>query len=145
MNEQQIQEQLKQNLQKPDYEEPTPTLPPPPEPTDGIPSNIELDELTQYKLHDLFGQPYQQHDEVSRQRLNYIYKEVSKMTDSSDYGFVASRISELQRIIGISNSNDRLYRLYQWLKLNNVRKNTEAEMESLRGVDSDVSWRAQGT
>lgn len=92
---------------------------------------FELDEITQYKLHDLFGERYKPTDEVNRQRLSYIYEEVSKMVERPEYGYVAAKINDLQRMIGINQSDNRLYRLYQWLKLNNVRRNLDEEMASL--------------
>lgn len=98
-----------------------------------IAPSYALDEITQYKLHDLFGAQYDTKDEVARQQLNYIYEQVAGMLPEKEYGFVAAKIVDLQRIIGIASSDDRIYRLYQWLKLNNVRRNLDAEMESLQG------------
>jgi hypothetical protein len=91
----------------------------------------ELDEMTQYKLHDLFHATYDPNDETTKQQLSYIWQEVSAMIPEQDYGFVAAKIRELQRIAGITNSEGRIYRLYQWLKLNNMRRNAEAEMGAL--------------
>lgn len=58
-------------------------------------------------------------------------EEVSKMVERPEYGYVAAKINDLQRMIGINQSDNRLYRLYQWLKLNNVRRNLDEEMASL--------------
>lgn len=134
MNEADIQQQLKQNIP-----EPEPYTPPPPVPVDTsngqavAPTTIDLDEITQYKLHDLFDQPYRADDEVARQQLSYIYQEVASELEDADYGLIAAKIRDLQRTIGIAYSDNRIYRLYQWLKLNNVRKNVEGEMWSLTG------------
>ena len=132
MNEQEIANNLKQSIPQP--EEPVLAPTPPPDTSSGQATTglaYELDELTQYKLHDLFDEAYKPNDEVTKQRLSYIYQEVTKMVPESDYGFVAAKIRELQRIIGISDTNNRIYKLYQWLKLNNTRKNIEAEMGSV--------------
>lgn len=87
-----------------------------------------LSELTQYKLQDYFGEQYKEGDEVKRQQVEYIYEQVSKMIDSQDYGFVVAKIRDLEQIIGTYNSEERLYKLYQWLKLENTRRSVEAEM-----------------
>ena len=36
-------------------------------------AKIELDGLTQYKLHDFMGLPYKPNDEIIRQQMQYIY------------------------------------------------------------------------
>lgn len=96
-------------------------------------TDYQLDEITQYKLHDYFGDPYKANDEVSRQQIMYIYEQVADMLPEKEYGFVVAKIRELERIIGTANSEDRRYKLYQWLKLNNVRRNIDAEMSALNG------------
>ena len=95
--------------------------------------DYKLDELVQYKLHDYFGEEYKPNNEESKQRLEYIYETVSKSLEDPQYGFVVAKIRELERIIGTTHSDNRLYRLYQWLKLDNTRRNIEAEQEALRG------------
>ena len=94
-------------------------------------SAYELDEVVQYKLHDLFGAQYNAKDETTRQQLSYIYEQIANMLPEKEYGFIAAKINEMQRIIGIAHSDDRIYRMYQWLRLNNVRRNLDAEMSSL--------------
>lgn len=130
----QIADRLKQNLPK-DYET---DLAPTSEPdattgqaTDAAP--YELDEITQYKLHDFFGEQYRDTNEENRQRVQYIYEKVADMVANTDYGFVISKIRDLEQVLGTYNSEDRLYRLYQWLKLENVRKKIDAEQGALRG------------
>lgn len=132
MSEDEIQQQLKQNI--PQSEEFVPAPAPPVDSSNGqarTADSFELDEITQYKLHDLFGEQYRPNDEVTRQQLDYIYQEVSAMLPETDYGFIAAKIIDLQRMIGITNSDNRIYRLYQWLRLNNVRRNVDAEMGAL--------------
>lgn len=134
MSEQDIQEQLKHNIP-----EPEPYNPPPPVPVDTSNGQatsavgIDLDEITQFKLHDLFGEQYRPNDEITRQQLSYIYQEISGMVEQQEYGYIAAKIKDIQRVVGIAQSDNRIYRLYQWLKLNNVRKNIEGEMWSLSG------------
>jgi hypothetical protein len=132
MNETEIVERLKQNVTPP----PDTTLAPVavPEPTNGqavIAPTFELDELTQYKLHDYFGETYRDTDEEKRQQAQYIYKHVSELIDNRDYGFVLAKIRDMERIIGLNGAENRLYKLYQWLKLDNTRRSIDAEMGSI--------------
>ena len=130
MDETHIAAQPAQNIPQPT--EPTPIAISEPELTGFGTAAIELDEMTQYKLHDLFDAKYEANDETSRQQLQYIYKTVSEMTDGEDYPIIASKIRELMRVAGIAHSDRKLYKLYQWLKLSNVMRSTEVEMENLR-------------
>ena len=129
MDEEAIAERLKQNIPK--VVEPTLVPQAPPDTTNGqatTADTYDLDEMTQYKLHDLFGVQYKPNDEVSNQQVSYIYQEVAKRVPEPEYGFVVAKIRELERMIGTSNDGNRIYRLYQWLKLDTVRRETEAQM-----------------
>lgn len=130
MEESAIAEKQKQNIPQPI--EAAPAIISVPELTGFGNAAIDLDEMTQYKLHDLFDAKYEANDETSRQQLQYIYKTVSEMTDGEDYPIIASKIRELMRVAGIAHSDRKLYKLYQWLKLSNVMRSTEVEMENLR-------------
>jgi len=130
MDETHIAAQQAQNIPQPT--EPTPIAISEPELTGFGTAAIELDEMTQYKLHDIFEAKYDANDQESRQQLQYIYGAVSDMVDTKDYPFVAAKMREIMRIAGISHSDNKLYKLYQWLKLSNVSKRTSAEMEALR-------------
>lgn len=110
----------------------TPTATTSPELTGYGNATIDLDEITQYKLHDLFDAKYEANDNVSRQQLQYIYENVSKALDNPDYPIVASKIRELMRIAGIAHSDRKMYKLYEWLKLSNTMKKTSIEMDNLR-------------
>lgn len=132
MNEDTIVENLKANIPQPD--EFTPAVKVAPEPTQGQATtavDYHLDEIAQYKLHDFFGQKYRPTDEISRQQVEYIYTKVSDMVDEPEYSLVVSKIRDLERIIGTSNSSQRVYKLYQWLKLDNMRRNIEREQGAL--------------
>lgn len=130
MTEEEIAQNLKQNL--PQEAEFTPPAPDPVN-TDQVHGNVpfRLDDIAQYKLHDFFGAKYRPTDEISVQQVNYIYENVAKMVDTPEYGFVVSKIRELERLIGTSNSEQRIFKLYQWIKLDNLRRNIEAEMGAI--------------
>jgi hypothetical protein len=93
--------------------------------------DIELDEYTQYKLHDYFGEPYRPNDEVAKQQLRYIYEKVSERIGSQEYGLILAKMREMEQIIGTSHTERRMYRLYQWLKLDNVRRDIDLQMGAL--------------
>lgn len=134
MDENDIAAKLKQNLPEP-YKTDTAPIAPIDTGTGQATTATEigLDELTQYKLHDYFGEEYKQSDEVKRQQAQYIYDKVAEMVPTPEYGFVVAKIRDLEQILGTFNSDERLYKLYQWLKLENVRKGVEAEQGALRG------------
>lgn len=129
MDEEAIAAKLRQNIPQPIDQPvvPTPTV------SDPVltPVHTGLDEITQYKLHDYFGEQYKPSDEVSHQRVQYIYEQVSKMIEHPEYGFVLAKIRDLERMIGIAQDNGRIYKLYQWLKLDNTRRSIEAEMGAI--------------
>lgn len=93
----------------------------------------QLDEMIQYKLQDYFGETYKDTDTIKRQQVEYIFKQVSAQLGTTDYGQVVAQCSNLERMIGLNGAPDRLYRLYQWLKLDNTRRSIDAEMGALSG------------
>lgn len=132
VDEQKIADQLKQNITPP----PDTVMPAVPEvdTTNGqatIAPDYPLDEMTQYKLHDYFGTQYKPSDEVTKQQIQSIYDTVAKMVPEAQYGYVVAKIRDLEQIIGTSHDERRVYKLYQWLKLDGIRKNVEAEMGAL--------------
>lgn len=132
MDEQVIADQLKQNVAQPTVEEVTPAPPTVGEPNQAqAAAAIDLDELTQFKLHDFFGEPYRATDEVKRQQLSYIYQNVSEMVGSTDYGIVVTKMRDLEQVVGLAHTQDKMYKMYQWLKLNNVRKSIDMQMGAL--------------
>lgn len=138
MDETQITAQLQQRVPRP-YEPdlPEPDAPPvdPPQPiTDGSTplTPAELDEITQYKLHDYFNIHYRTTDDMNKQQAQYIFDRVAEMIGDRDYGFVVAKIRDLEGIIGTQNSDNRMYKLYQWLKLEGMRRSIDAQMGAIR-------------
>jgi len=132
MNEDEIVEKLKQSL-PPTYETDVSPKADPEINTGQATATLdyELDELTQYKLHDYFGEQYKPSNEESKQRIQFIYQQVANMLEDKEYGFVVAKIREIESIVGTTNSDRRIYRLYQWLKLEAVRRNIDSEMGAL--------------
>lgn len=134
MNENEIANNLKQNV--PVAPEPAPATPHEPGPfgvADAASPTFELDEITQYKLHDYFNQPFKAHDEASKQRVQFLFEKVADMVGTTDYGFVVAKMRDLESMLGITQSEQRLYKLYQWVKLDSLRRGVEREMDTIHG------------
>lgn len=132
MDEAQIAEQLKQVAPKPEAFAPAADTAP--EPTAGdVLLSAELDELTMFKLHDYFGEPYHGINEDSKARAQFIFDNIAEQIGERDYIKVLSKASELEQMIGISHSDNRLYKLYQWLGLDSIRRKTETAMRLING------------
>lgn len=133
MDEQQIVNSLKQNL-PPAYEPTAPvqaTLQPVGQAEKAMPVET-VDEMTIYKIHEFFGEKYRNTDETTNQQAKYIYEKVSEISGETDYNFIIEKVRELERIIGTANSDRRMYKLYQWLKLDSMRRSVEAQQNALR-------------
>lgn len=89
-----------------------------------------LDELTQYKLHQQFGENYKEGDDVAKQQLAYIYSDIAQRIHTSDYTFVVAKMNELRRMLGLNHDENARYKLYQWLKLDQKRSKIEMEMRN---------------
>jgi hypothetical protein len=129
MDEKQIAEQLKQRITPP--ADTIIVKPDPPDTTYGQATtnpDYQLDEMTQYKLQDYFGEVYKDSDTAKRQQAQFVYDEISSLVGSKEYGFIIAKLRDLERVIGVAGTNNRLYRTYQWLKLDKTRRNIEAEM-----------------
>lgn len=127
MDEAQIAASLKQNIPK----EPEPTIapPPPPNTTSGQAKTADdygLDEMTTYKLKDYFGDR-----DPDMNQLKYVYAELAGQV-GNDYHLIMAKVRELEDIMAIRYNENRIYKLYQWLKLDTIRKQTEQEMSYLR-------------
>lgn len=130
MNEDEIVAKLKENIKT---DEPQVVVS-----DDQKPSNtamdavrIDFDEVTLYKLHEFFGEQFSPMNSVSNKRLGYIFEIIAQDIGTSDYGSVLSKIREIEQQIGTSHESNRLYRLYQWLKLDGVRRKVNEEMGAL--------------
>lgn len=133
MNEDEVAAKLQENISRVDEAQPAlPIVPAEPTSATDATLNYDLDEMTLYKLHDYFGERYKSPDEESSARVKFIYERVAQEIGTADYGFVVGRIRELERILGTATAQDRLYRMYQWLKLDKVRRSVDAEMGALQ-------------
>lgn len=135
MDEQKIAENLKQNV--PTTQPQDPEAPKADSPSDGVitPVLYDLDDVTSYKLNMWFEQAYRPSDAVMQDKLKYIYSHVASIVDTTDYSVIVSKIKDIERMLGTGNSQNRVHRLYQWLKLDNARRKVEMEMASLGGSE----------
>lgn len=133
MDEEQIANKLKQNLPQP--QEPTAPVQATPQPVGQAEQAMpveEVDEMTVYKMHEFFGEKYRSTDEVKVQQAKYVYQKVAEISGETEYAFIIQKTRELERIIGTANSENRLYKMFQWLKLDSMRRNIEAQQEAMR-------------
>lgn len=117
---------------------PAPNAPTETEPTkpEGNPSDFngefELDDLTKFKLHEYFGQKFKTYDTDTIQRVEYIYKTAAEIAGSSEYGQIISTIRSMEQMLGSYNSDNRLYKMYEWMRLDNARRRISTEMRALQ-------------
>ena len=133
MDEQLLQEKLKQNI--PTADEFTPAIQPVqtefPNGSD-VANDVEsMTEMMQYKLSDFFGETYRPNDEIKKQQMKYIYEKVLGMVESPEYGFIVEKLNVIVRILGLTNSEQKVYKVYQWLKLDSMKKNIDKQMEAI--------------
>ncbi len=132
MEEQQIANQLKQNLPQP-----TEAQPIAPKPQLGVGQAeqampLELDEMTVYKLHEFFGERYDSTDEKSKEQVTYVYEKIGEIIGEQDYGLIIEKARDLELLIGVAHDENRMYKLYKWLKLDSMRRSVEAQQNALR-------------
>lgn len=132
MNEEAIATRLRENLPSQPEEETTKVDEKKPEATADTLLSTKLDDLTQIKIHGYFGQEYRISDEESKQRISYIFETVAKDIGTIEYSKVISRIHEIEQSVGTTRSDNRLYKLYEWMKLDNTRRRASMEMDALR-------------
>lgn len=133
MNEQEIAQQQAQNIPKP---EPTTLAPVEPPKTDytAKTTEYEIPELSIYKLMDSLGEQYTQKDTESIEYANNIYKMTAEMIGNYDYLSVSEKVREITRVIGATDAPNKMFRVYQWLRLEGQRKTIEREQEMISNV-----------
>lgn len=134
MDESNIVAELAKNAPKPEPSEPAKTPEPPKaDYTAKSAGNYEVPELTIYKVMDALGEQYKEGDTEGIDYAKNIYKMTADMIGSYEYLDVAEKIREISRLIGANNSQNQLFRVYQWLRLEGQRKKIEREQEIISG------------
>lgn len=133
MNEDAVVAQLRDSVPKPEEPKPAVVAPVPYASPASATADVQLDDMMHYKLHEYFGEQYRSTDEQSKQRVEYIFKTVAEQIGTNDYSFVVAKIRDLEQIIGIAHAENRMYRLYEWLRLNNIRRKIDMEMDAVAG------------
>ena len=133
MDEQLLQEKLKQNIPTADEFTPAPVAVQTEFPNGSdVANDVEsMTEMMQYKLSDFFGETYRPNDEIKKQQMKYIYEKVLGMVESPEYGFIVEKLNVIVRILGLTNSEQKVYKVYQWLKLDSMKKNIDRQMEAI--------------
>lgn len=128
MNESEIAKQQAQNIPQPEPTTLAPVEPPKTDYTDK-PTEYEIPELSIYKLMDSLGEQYTQKDTEGIEYANNIYKMTAEMIGSNDYLDVSDKVREITRVIGAQDAPNKMFRIYQWLRLEGQRKRIEREQE----------------
>jgi len=131
--EEQVAASLRETVPSPAAPDPKPETPPP----DGTPasatSGVQLDDVMHYKLFEYFGQQYRTTDEQGKQRIAFIYNTIAQQIGTTDYSFVVAQIHNLEQMLGTSHAENRLYRVYEWIRLDGMRRNISTEMDAVVG------------
>jgi hypothetical protein len=133
MNEETIAAQLRESVAMPPEVVPRAAEPVPYTEPSASTAEMKLDDVMQYKLHEYFGEQYRSADEQNKQRIDFIYKSVSERIGTSEYGYVVAQIRNLEQMIGVARADNRLYKMYEWLRLDGSRRKIDAEMEAITG------------
>lgn len=91
--------------------------------------DMPLEPMLGYKLADVFRVNFEPKDNVMTERMKFVYDEVSKTIGSTEYMDVAQYIRSLVEMLGAQSTQDTLYTVYQWMKLDSNRKKIEEEMK----------------
>lgn len=134
MDEQTIVEQVKQNL--PVKEAPT-TAPPLPDPADpdGLHNNLPLENmLLEQQLFDHFnvGRGARQSTEVKEQ-VKTIMEWAKDNANGAEVTDFLNTILHQENMMGIQLKEDKMFKLYKFVKLNQQRQVVEAQMKALYG------------
>lgn len=133
MDEDAIVANLRENVPPPAETQPAPPASLPTDEPSGVTGGMVLDDIMQYKLHEYFGQQYKFVDEQAKQRVEFIYKTVAERIGVSDYSLIVSQIRNIEQMLGIAHADNRLYRMYEWLRLDNTRRKVDMEMAAVAG------------
>lgn len=87
--------------------------------------------MTVYKVMDMLGEQFKETDREGIDRVQFIYKQIAERIGSTDYFEVTAKLRDIERMIGVAHSPNRLYKIYQWIKLDGLRKNIEQEMNNV--------------
>lgn len=133
MDEAQIAENLKANIPKEEAPKLSQVETIRQDISEGVSTPDNLDDMTAYRITTMLGEEYSPSDGTAKSQAEYIYTKIGDMIGSTDYYEITSKIREVLRIAGLQYTDNKLYKLYQWIKLENMRRNIDVEMENLNG------------
>ena len=127
MDEDQIAAEVKQNASPQEYvHTPAPEPTPDPQGQARTTEDYGMDEMTLFKLKAYFGD--RRPDKV---QLNYVYSQIAGEV-GTDYFAIMDRIREIEGLVTVRHNESRIFKVYSFLKLDTIRKQTEKEMSYLR-------------
>jgi len=133
MSEDQVVASLRENVPSPVEPETKPELPPPEGTPASATAGVQLDDMMHYKLFEYFGQQYRTTDEQGKERIAFIYNAVAQQIGTNDYSFVVAQLHNLESMLGTSHAENRLYRVYEWIRLDGMRRKISVEMDAVAG------------
>lgn len=124
---------LRESVPSPDEPQTKPETPTPPEGTPAsATAGVQLDDVMHYKLFEYFGQQYRSTDEQGKERIGFIYNSIAQQIGTTDYSFVVTQIRNIEQMLGTGHADNRIYRVYEWIRLNGIRRKIDMEMEAVR-------------
>lgn len=135
--EEQIAARLRADMVKPEQEE-TPTVESPEKveaDPDGLHNNLPLDNIQiKYELLNYFGlSPTQYHIAEVQDQLGTIAEWAHSNAEVKDIGGILKAISRQEQSMGNSLRPDRLFRMYNYVKLSRQMTSLQGKMEALYG------------
>jgi len=130
VDEKDIAARLQGNIPKPAE----PTAPEPPKPaTDEQSSMVQnaVSELTLLKLGTELGVVY--HDTRATEQLKFIHEQMVGVSADTSYESILETVKDYLTRLGLRFNEERLGKLYMWLKLNQERMAIEREMAAQVG------------
>lgn len=139
MNEETIKQKLAEHLEKNKVVPEDPGLikveQERPEPVEAFHNDLPLDNMIlQGQVMDLLGIPaLGRKSSDIRDQVDTIIRWAAASTGKSDLANILEIIGEQQRFMGIQHKEDKVNRLYRYIKLNNQRSAADAQMKALYG------------
>lgn len=130
MDEQQIAASLRENIPRPEE----PIAPPAPQPAVDEQSSMVSDavnELALLKLSNELG--VVRPDTTANERLKFIHEQLVAVSPDTSYEGILSTLKDYLTRLGLNFHEDRMMRLYLWLKLNQESIAIQREMANVVG------------
>lgn len=96
-----------------------------------LPMDSMVAKLETMQFLDIPSAQYKSTD--TQERINHILKWAVDESIDTELSTILNTISKQLRIMGITHKEDKVERLYRYIKLHNIRKTVELQMRQLNG------------